>query len=157
MYEGLAGGSYASHSGGANYLCLPKKPEYLTDGIPPFVSYLYGAEYQETIALSTVYNYNVPCSICYVDRRASKLMIPAKIRCPSSWTTEYAGYLMAEYYNHKNNVVYECVDKDAEGVPGSGASIDDALFYHVVAKCNTGLSCPDYVTTKTITCVVCTK
>ena len=51
-------------------------------------------------------------------------MIPAKITCPASWTLEYAGYLMAEYYNHKNNVVYECVDKDAEAVPGSGASID---------------------------------
>ena len=82
-------------------------------------------------------------------------MIPAKITCPSSWTQEYIGYLMAANEGHKNTV-YECIDKDAVGVPGSAASTEGALFYHVVAKC-TGILCPPFVTTKTITCTVCTK
>ena len=34
--------------------------------------------------------------------------------------------------------------------------VNDALFYHVIATCGTALPCPPYVTTKTVTCVVCT-
>ena len=84
-------------------------------------------------------------------------MIPARIICPSSWTEEYEGYLMASYYESKSNVAYECVDKNAETVPGSYAYANGALFYHVVATCGTGLPCDPYVTDKVITCVVCTK
>ena len=40
-------------------------------------------------------------------------MIPAKITCLKTWTTEYEGYLMAERFSHMRNAVYECVDKDA--------------------------------------------
>ena len=157
VYEGLAGGSAYTHSGGgANYLCLPKIPDYLLNGLPSAVNYLYGAEYERPVPFSNLDDHNVPCSVCYVDKRASKLMIPAKITCPSSWTQEYVGYLMTSKYDHARNAVYECVDKDAESVPGSAPNINGALFYHTVAKC-TGLPCPPYVTTKTITCVVCTK
>ena len=56
----------------------------------------------------------------------------------------------------KKSTVYECVDKDAEAVPGSVANTNGALFYHVVAKC-TGILCLPYVSTKTVTCTVCTK
>ena len=40
--------------------------------------------------------------------------------------------VMAEFSNHKNNVVYECVEKDAESVPGSATHIDSSLFYHTI-------------------------
>ena len=70
-------------------------------------------------------------------------MMPAKITCPKTWTTEYRGYLMAECFNHKCNAVYKCVDKDAESIPGSVASTNGALFYHVQAQYN-GLLCPPY-------------
>ena len=157
MYEGLAGGSSSSQSGGgANYLCLPKNPDYLLNGLPKYVNYLYGTEYENPIPLSTSDDHNAPCSVCYVDKRVSKLMIPAKTTCPSSWTQEYTGYLMTSRYDHARNSVYECVDKNAESVPGSAADNDSVLFYHTVAKC-TYLPCPPYVTTNTITCVVCTK
>ena len=158
VYSGLAGGSRFSNSGGgANYLCLPNIPEYLVDGIPgdTYFSYLYGAEYDHPRFAS--HDHNVPCAVCYTSQRASKLMIPAKITCPSSWTEEYEGYLMAERHSHPKNAVYECVDKNAEYIPGSYANVNGALFYHVIATCGTGLPCPPYVTTKTITCVVCTK
>ena len=55
------------------------------------------------------------------------------------WTEECEGCLMARRYDHASNVVYECVDKNAETVPGSYANTDGALFYHVVATCGTGL------------------
>ena len=60
-------------------------------------------------------------------------MIPAKITCPKTWTTEYQGYLMAEGFNNKCNAVYECIDKDAESISSSIANINGASFYHVQA------------------------
>ena len=156
VYSGLAGGSHYSHSGGgASYLCLPKMPDYLLNGIPSVYSYLYGAEYEAP--LFTTDDHNVPCAVCYTSNCSSKLMIPAKLSCPTSWTEEYERYLMAERHNHARNAVYECVDKSGETVPGSYANTNGALFYHVVATCGTGLPCAPYVTTKTITCMVCTK
>ena len=156
VYSGLAGGSDSTDSGGgANYLCLPTTPQYLVSGLPNYYSSLYGAEYRRP--LFTSHNYDVPCAVCYTSKRASKLMIPARITCPSSWTEEYEGYLMTEGHSHARSAVYECVDKNAETVPGSYAPTDSALFQHVVATCGTGLPCDPYVTTKTITCVVCTK
>ena len=83
-----------------------------------------------------IYDHNVPCAVCYTSKRVSKLIIPARITCPSSWTEEYEEYLKAERHT---------------------ILVNGALFYHVIATCGTGLPCPPYVTTKTITCVVCTK
>ena len=156
VYSGLAGGSESFHSGGgANYLCLLKTPKYLLSGVPKGSSYLYGAEYENSLIGTD--DHDVPCAVCYTSKRSSKLMIPATTTCPSSWTQEYEGYLMAERYDHSRNAVYECVDKNAENVPDSYANTDGARFFHVIATCGTGLPCPPYVTTKPITCVVCTK
>ena len=163
VYKGLAAGTPYSHSGGgANYLCTTKEPEYLSSIIPKYnandlaLSYLYGAEYQVP-GFSSLYNHNVPCAVCYSSQRSSKLMIPGRITCPQSWTEEYEGYLMAAYEGHKHTVVYECVDKNGETVPGEARNTNGALFYHVGAVCNVGLPCPPYVTNRPITCVVCTK
>ena len=88
-------------------------------------------------------------------------MIPAKTTCPPSWTREYYGYLMSSYYGHKRTM-FECVDSDAESVPGSAASTDGHLFYFVEARC-TGIACPpsqssrDYVDGRELSCTVCTK
>ena len=164
LYKGKAAGSHYSESGGgANYICLPDEPEFLsyTPGESNQQSYIYGAEYQSNEGgsngpLASLHDHNVPCVVCYVSTRVSYLMIPAKISCPKTWTTEYQGYLMSERYDHKSNTVYECVDKDAESIPGSVANTDGALFYHIQAKCN-GLLCPPYDKEKELACVVCTK
>ena len=63
---------------------------------------------------------------------------------------------MTTHHTNKKSTVYECIDKDAEAVPGSAASTNGALFYHVVAKCG-GILCPRYLSTKIIFCTVCTK
>ena len=55
-----------------------------------------------------------------------------------------------------NTATYECVDKDAESVPGSSPNTNGGLFYHVEASC-TGLACTPYVDEKELTCAVCTK
>jgi hypothetical protein len=145
VYEGIAGGSdHNQPGGGASYLCLPKVPEYVsTTTLSDLSSYMYGAEYQSYSQISLNHDHNVPCAVCDTSKER-KLMIPAKTTCPTSWTREYYGYLMADRYNHARNAVYECVDSNPESIPGSSANIDGALFYLVSGTC-TGLPCPPYV------------
>ena len=62
-------------------------------------SRVYGAEYQTFDSTNPFYSlrdHDVPCAVCYTAERGDKIMIPAKITCPPSWTREYNGYLMAE-------------------------------------------------------------
>ena len=83
-------------------------------------------------------------------------MIPARLSCPSSWTQEYYGYLMANSHVH-HRTMFECVDQYPQSVPGSRANTEGALFYHVEVKCNYGIPCPPYDAQKEVMCVVCTK
>ena len=87
-------------------------------------------------------------------------MIPGKRTCPSSWTKEYSGYLMADFYDHKHNSVYECIDEEMDGISNNGsATSKGARMYHVIVSCGSGhgLPCPPYEQNKSLTCVVCTK
>ena len=170
VYKGRAGGSHFSHSGGgADRLCLPENPQYLgfQSGFQG-TGYLHGAEYERWGNLNgrglfgnqpihPVYEQNVPCAVCSVSTREMLLMIPARTSCPSSWTREYYGYLMAERWDYARSS-YDCVDKNPEAVPGNAANQDGALFHHVEATCN-GLPCSSsqYVEGREITCTVCTK
>ena len=164
VYAGRAGGSWWSHTGGgANYLCMPNNPEYLEyqPGVQGY-SPVYGAEYQPFVGgpLSAVKDHNVPCAVCYASTRVAVTMIPAKIRCPSTWTLEYSGYLMSNYKGNSRyrnyRTMFECVDKNPDSIPGSAASVDGTLFYHAEAACN-GMPCPPYDPQKELTCAVCTK
>ena len=158
VYKGLAAGtSWDQPGGGANYLCITEQPQYLSSTVPAGYSSLHGTEYQYPV-FGFLNDHNVPCAVCYISQRSSKLMIPGRITCPQSWTEEYEGYLMAQHdAGHKHNKVYECVDKDSKAVPGEARDTNGALFYHVGAVCNVGLPCPPYVANRPITCVVCTK
>ena len=158
LYDGITGGEWYGHTGGgANYVCLPKVPQYMSTNVPTHSSYMYGTEYQvDNNIISGKNDHNAPCAVCYTSTKSVKLMIPARTSCPSSWTTEYKGYLMTERHVHKHNKVYECVDENPESIDGSEASIDGALFYFTRSTCH-GLPCPPYVNNRPITCVVCTK
>jgi len=82
-------------------------------------------------------------------------MIPAKTKCPSTWTLEYTGYLMSDDFA-QHTTMYECVDRNPDSVPASVANTNGALFYNVEASCN-GMACPPYDPQKELTCAVCTK
>eukprot|EP00058_Branchiostoma_floridae_P013331 XP_002598819.1 hypothetical protein BRAFLDRAFT_74504 [Branchiostoma floridae] len=162
IYDGIAGGTLHSHSGGgANYVCLPKEPEWgvFTDGNQG-TAYMYGAEYELTLGNNpfqgaSLHNHDVPCAVCHVLSRGSKLMIPARLSCPSGWTREYKGYLMTEYLNyHRSEFV--CMDGEPEARPGGHVNENGALFYPVEGNCGS-LPCPNYVQGRELTCVVCTK
>ena len=66
------------------------------------------------------------------------------------------GLLSQSEHNTHTKATYECIDVNAESIPGSQANNDGGLFYHVEATCN-GLPCPPYDTQKELTCAVCTK
>ena len=162
LYAGRAAGSwYSEKGGGANYLCLPEQPQYstFTAGTQSGRAYLYGAEYQTTGSdngpLHSFHDHNVPCAVCYTSTRGTVVMIPAQLTCPSSWTREYYGYLMANHVQYHRST-FECVDQSPQSVPGSTADTNGALFYHTEVKCN-GIPCPPYDTQKEVTCAVCTK
>ena len=162
VYTGRTAGSrwYQTPGGGANYLCMPKNPDYLNywPGVQGH-SPVYGTEYQTyTGPLGNVHDHNAPCAVCYASTRVAVLMIPAKTQCPSTWTLEYSGYLMststlAQHYR----TMFECVDKNPDSLPGSAANTDGTQFWHVEATCNYGIPCPPYDPQKELTCAVCTK
>ncbi|XP_066285831.1 uncharacterized protein [Branchiostoma lanceolatum] len=162
IYDGIAGGTHFTHSGGgANYVCLPKDPEWgvFTDGNQG-TPYMHGAEYQLAYGNSpfqggALHDHDVPCAVCHVASRGSKLMIPARLSCPSGWTREYKGYLMTEHYSHYRSE-FVCMDEDPETRPAGQGNANGALFYPVQAACGS-LPCPNYVQGRELTCVVCTK
>ncbi len=159
VYSGIAGGTLYSHKGGgANYLCMPKDPDYNSNlTYTPRRQYhgeIYGAEYEWTTN-SAHHNHNVPCAVCRVTSRTTILMIPAKSFCPPSWTREYYGYLMTESQVH-HRTMYECVDREMEHLAGGAGSTDGVLFHHSEIRCHKGLPCPPYVDHKELNCVVCT-
>eukprot|EP00058_Branchiostoma_floridae_P013322 XP_002598810.1 hypothetical protein BRAFLDRAFT_74513 [Branchiostoma floridae] len=161
IYDGIAGGTYYTHTGGgANYVCLPKDPEWgvFTDGLQG-TAYMHGAEYQHPgnspFQGASLSNHNVPCAVCHVASRGSKLMIPARLSCPSGWTPEYKGYVMTESLSHYRSE-FVCMDGEPETRPGGHVNENGALFYPVEARCGS-LPCPNYVQGRELTCVVCTK
>ena len=95
-----------STGGGANYLCMPNDPDYLghQSGVQGW-SFVYGTEYYtQGGPLKAVHCHNVPCAVCYASMRVAVTMIPAKTRCPSTWTLEYSGYLMSAYRGSSGNL-----------------------------------------------------
>ena len=161
LYSGRAAGSlWTEQGGGSNYLCLPDEPEFLAT-VPGVQDYrrarVYGTEYKidSGSPLESLHNNNAPCAACYTLARADKIMIPGKVTCPTSWTREYFGYLVAERHGHYRNS-FECLDVNAEAVPGEAAETNSALFYLTEVFCN-GIDCPPYAEGNELSCVVCTK
>ena len=83
-------------------------------------------------------------------------MLPARSECPSSWTREYYGYLVAPHITGNYRAQFECMDKDPESIPGSAADNGGATMHMFEATC-IGLPCPPYDPQKELNCAVCTK
>ena len=157
------GGEWHSHyGGGANYLCLPKDPIYdkYKDGSQGG-AFIYGTEYEVSAYNGdpfqrTIHDHEAPCVVCFVKSRGSMLMMPARNVCPSGWTEEYHGYLMAERHSHKHSSDFVCVDGDPEYVRNTFANKNGALLYPVEGVCGS-LPCKPYVAGRELTCAVCTK
>ena len=159
MSSGLTGKDRHNHHAGSNYMCLPLDPEFSPSSQEGFQSNarMYGVEYEAGGPLidGSLNNQDTPCAVCDVDGRSRVLMIPAKLSCPTDWTKEYVGVLMAQ--NHGQSASeYICVSDGMEIVAGGEGNDDGGLLYVVEAVCGS-LPCPPYVEGYEIVCVVCTK
>lgn len=165
VYTGRAGGNAHNSpgGGGGEILCLPLNPDYIDDPrstSASFFSVLHGGEYDTWNGPKhDLGNHNVACAVCLASTRSAMAMVPAKTQCPSSWTLEYYGYLMAE---RENGVMfsqssYTCIDVNADTVPGEARDTAGVHFTYVVAACYNGITCPQYVANRVLTCAVCTK
>ena len=165
VYAGRASGSVFNSpgGGGGEILCLPLDPDYINNARSSSASYystLHGAEYDTFNGpQSNLANHNVACAVCLASTRAAMTMVPAKTQCPSSWTREYYGYLMAERENGASFVQssYTCVDVNPDTVAGEARDTSGTHFTYVIATCNDGIPCPQYVANRVLSCAVCTK
>ena len=162
VYSGRAGGSWFDSGGGANPQCLPMDPNYLRSisGDQYWRAHMYGAEYEFVADSSSHFhgipNTDVPCAVCYVTQRSTVYMLPAKYTCPSGWTREYYGYLMADYFGRGVRNEFTCIDTALKPVPGSAANKHGLVFYFTEGKCGS-LPCPPYDNNRELSCSVCTK
>ncbi len=108
-------------------------------------------------AFQSINHHNAPCSVCYAGTRSTKITIPGRITCPTSWTREYYGYLMSasKYETHKRTAPI-CVDANPESMDGSAAATYKSMLYFLETTC-LGIHCPPYADGAEVTCVVCTK
>ena len=118
---------------------------------------MYSAEYEipDNGPLKSLHFNGVPCALCLIYTRGTVLMIPGKYTCPSHWTREYYGYLMSERFSHPSPSTFECIDRYAESIIGTGSNTYGGIFEHVESRCGNPL-CPPYIDGRELTCVVCT-
>ncbi|KAI8480744.1 hypothetical protein Bbelb_415370 [Branchiostoma belcheri] len=166
IYSGVAGGESYNHIGGASdFQCLPMDPIYArtTPGDQSTRGLMYPVEYEGSWSNNPTYSaavqHDVPCAVCRA-RRSTHIMVPARNICPSGWTQEYKGFLMAAYQHSSSyyRSQYICVDEAFETVPSTGANTDGARLYPTEGKCTSGggLPCSPYIDGYELTCTVCT-
>ena len=163
LYEGAVAGSNRNEPGSSEYLCLHNDPQFLqtTPGYQGSRATLFGTEYRadgDPPAFSSMLHHDAPCAVCYTPSRSTKITIPGRYDCPSSWTKEYDGYLMT---TRSETVLYTprvpvCVDLNAESVAGGAVDIEGSRLFFIETTC-TGIKCPPYSNGAEITCAVCTK
>jgi hypothetical protein len=142
-------------------VCLTSEPIYEnTKSGRGYNSRIYGAEYESSnygIYPDSVHNHDVPCAVCHVTKRTSQIMIPGRNVCPTGWTCEYKGYLMAERYDYYRTT-YTCMDgnPDNSSETGTHTNKDGVLFHFVEAICSGSLPCTPYIDGQELTCAVCT-
>ncbi len=161
LYWGYMAKAHYGHSGSGNdYQCLHRDPQYFTYNTGNHdQSLIYGVEYEtnaNAIGKTARHDYEAPCAVCYATTKNTEFMQPGRYTCPTGWTTEYNGYLMAERHNH-NSSNWICVDKDMTSI-GSSGNLNGGLLYSTEAECG-ALPCSSgkYQQNKELTCAVCTK
>lgn len=161
VYTGYAAGAFYSQTGGgANTLCLSKQPEWLSyDDGNQGGALIYGTEFETAIygvaPLVGLQNLDGTCVVCEVPR-SSQVMIPGRISCPTGYTLEYNGYIMANHSTQQRSS-FVCVDAVPE-LAGSSANNDGNLWYPTEVECGSlPCSATGYVQNREITCAVCSK
>ena len=158
VYDGIAAGTrHGQRGGGANLLCLPLNPVYSSfkSGTQDQSS-IGPVEFHPDAPLGGVsWEHNAYCAVCKTTRPTT-IMIPATTNCPSGWTREYQGYLMAAKQDQYRGT-FVCVDSSAQPYPSSSGDTSAAHdLFNVEAYCDI-IPCPPYNRDKELTCVVCSQ
>ena len=152
IYKGTAvGGHYDQQTSPSNLMCLPPNPMRPLNNQHGDVD-AYAVEYHVGGPIDHAYRRNMPCSLCEVTGRGSKIMIPSHYVCPDGWHKEYSGYIMAGRHTHKGGSMFHCIDEHLEQIKSSGGSEAVHWVYTVRAI---GSHVP--TNGRALTCVVCTK
>ena len=165
VYWGYAASGHYNHNGsGANHLCLTSTPSWSGASYHDASqngALLYGTEFETSgYGVSTLvnrYQYDARCALCLVDAASVSLMIPGTVSCPSGWTRQYWGYIMATHYTQIGKSEFVCVDNAPDIIAGTNTNHNGALWYPT-EKENGSLGLPGpYPHDREITCVVCTQ
>ena len=126
LYSGYMVGPYgdnvAQNGGGSNFLCLNEftPADHNYDGsnsgqISDSVAHLVRVEYATALPLflSELRDYDAVCSLCQTPGREWGLTVPGRQTCPTGFTPDYTGYLMAEHYLSNYKAEHICVAADA--------------------------------------------
>ena len=163
----IGSASSGATGGGVDFLCLPKNPEWhATSTSPSYDSWIGSVSYQVSgyIFSSSADNKRARCAQCYTNSRPAIMMIPGRKSCPSYWTEEYNGYLMAsqESLNHPSR--YICVGSLSTYYSYSSSSYyqysgyltfvkADCSGYATLDECSSG----EYQHGRVLTCAVCSR
>lgn len=161
LYTGYAAASYYSHQGsGANMVCLTAEPRYhqYNDGNQNG-ALLYGVMYALNLpSYGHVRSRGVPCSLC-LTHSANTLMAPGRSDCPSDWTAQYSGYLVAAYHSYTSKLNWECLNEKPEA-DSRGSSSSGTYLYQTEIECGS-IRCRNqedrYAQDRELTCAVCSS
>lgn len=93
------------------------------------------------------------CSVCQLYTRNAIVMVPGTHTCPSGYTEQYKGYIVAAG-SSSNNIPqdYVCLDENVD--VGTESGNNQAKAYPVQVKCG-ALDCGTYPDNAEIKCIVC--
>ena len=144
-----------SRTGGSPFICVPNQPWYFgqVDPSTPLanVTQVSSEVLAQDTTRSTLHGtyFYLSCVLCLVRKRSVQIMLPARKECYRGWHREYDGYLAVQtnWKDHKDLI---CVDRQSRGL------LQDADYVRgLYASCET-FSCPPYVESERLPCVVCT-
>lgn len=142
-------------TGGSPFICVPNQPWYFgqVDPSTPLanVTRVSSKVLAQDTTRSTLHGtyFYLSCVLCLVRKRSVQIMLPARKECYRGWHREYDGYLAVQtnWKDHKDLI---CVDRQSRGL------LQDADYVRgLYASCET-FSCPPYVESERLPCVVCT-
>lgn len=157
VYSGQAAGSRHDkpRTGGSPFICVPNQPWYFGQVDPSTPLANVSNRSPEVLAqdktrssLHGTYFY-LSCVLCLVRTRSVQIMLPARKECYRGWHREYDGYLAVQtnWKDHKDVI---CIDRHSRGL------LQEAEYVRgLYASCET-FSCPPYVDSERLPCVVCT-
>lgn len=155
----MAGSSFDGTGNGANYQCLPTSPVY--DAFNTSANANRAGISVATLATdgsvlaSNLNEKIIQCSMCQTITANTVTMLIGNNTCPSSWTTEYTGYLVSEQETSgRTGKGYACLKENPDLIDNSSGKTNTATVNLVEHECG-ALPCGTYTNYQEVACIVC--